>query len=41
MQEALRDFFERFQRNGVLRMGTVCSVMACQVDGEMEVFSTR
>ena len=32
MQRALRDFFQRFQRDGVLRMGTVCSVMACQVD---------
>jgi ubiquinone/menaquinone biosynthesis C-methylase UbiE len=32
MQQALRDFFQRFQRDGVLRMGTVCSVMACQVD---------
>jgi ubiquinone/menaquinone biosynthesis C-methylase UbiE len=30
MQEALRDLFARFQRDGVLRMGTVCSVMACQ-----------
>ena len=32
MQRALRDFFQRFQRDGVLRTGTVCSVMACQVD---------
>ncbi len=32
MQRALRDFFQRFQRDGVLRMGTVCSVMACQLD---------
>jgi SAM-dependent methyltransferase len=31
MQGALRSFFARFQRDGVLRMGTVCSVMACQV----------
>jgi SAM-dependent methyltransferase len=33
MQRALRDFFARFERDGVLRMGTVCSVMACQVSG--------
>jgi SAM-dependent methyltransferase len=32
MQQALRDFFARFQCDGTLRMGTVCSVMACQVD---------
>jgi ubiquinone/menaquinone biosynthesis C-methylase UbiE len=32
MQRALQDFFSRFQKNGVLRMGTVCSVMGCQVD---------
>jgi ubiquinone/menaquinone biosynthesis C-methylase UbiE len=32
MQRALRDFFTRFQRDDVLQMGTVCSVMACQVD---------
>jgi SAM-dependent methyltransferase len=31
MQGALRDFFARFQRDGKLRMGTVCSVMACRV----------
>jgi len=31
MQLALRDFFARFQQDGVLRMGTLCSVMACQV----------
>ena len=31
MQRALRDFFERFQTDGMLRMRTVCSVMACQV----------
>ncbi|WP_433973788.1 class I SAM-dependent methyltransferase [Tunturiibacter lichenicola] len=31
MQTALRDFFARFQQDGVLRMGTLCSVMACQV----------
>jgi len=33
MQGALRDFFLRFERDGVLRMGTACSVMACQVSG--------
>lgn len=32
MQQALHDFFQRFQREGALQMGTVCSVMACQVD---------
>lgn len=32
MQRALRDFFARFQRDEVLRMGTVCSVTACQVN---------
>ena len=31
MQGALRDFFARFQRDGVLRLGTACSVMACRV----------
>jgi ubiquinone/menaquinone biosynthesis C-methylase UbiE len=31
MQGALRDFFARFQKSGLLRMGTVCSVMACQI----------
>jgi SAM-dependent methyltransferase len=31
MQEALRDFFARFQQDGMLRLGTVCSVMACQM----------
>jgi SAM-dependent methyltransferase len=31
MQRALRDFFVRFEQDGVLRMGTVCSVMACQL----------
>jgi SAM-dependent methyltransferase len=30
MQRALQDFFAQFQQDGVLRMGTVCSVMACQ-----------
>jgi hypothetical protein len=39
MQGALRDFFARFQRDGVLRMGTACSVMACQapVDGMIRI----
>ncbi len=32
MQAALRDFFARFQQDGALRMGTLCSVMACQVN---------
>ena len=31
MQTALREFFVRFQQDGVLKMGTLCSVMACQV----------
>jgi ubiquinone/menaquinone biosynthesis C-methylase UbiE len=31
MQTALREFFARFQQDGVLKMGTLCSVMACQV----------
>jgi SAM-dependent methyltransferase len=31
MQGALQDFFSRFAEEGVLRMGTVCSVMACQL----------
>jgi ubiquinone/menaquinone biosynthesis C-methylase UbiE len=30
MQTALRDFFARFEQDGKLRMGTLCSVMACQ-----------
>jgi SAM-dependent methyltransferase len=33
MRLALRDFFARFQQDGVLRMGTLCSVMACRVSG--------
>jgi SAM-dependent methyltransferase len=33
MQSALRDFFARFQQDGALRMGTLCSVMACQLKG--------
>jgi ubiquinone/menaquinone biosynthesis C-methylase UbiE len=33
MQAALRDLFARFQQDRVLRMGTLCSVMACQVSG--------
>jgi ubiquinone/menaquinone biosynthesis C-methylase UbiE len=32
MQSALRDFFARFQQDGALRMGTLCSVMACQLN---------
>lgn len=32
MQRTLRDFFIRFQRDGLLQMGTVCSVMACQAE---------
>jgi SAM-dependent methyltransferase len=31
MQTALRDFFARFEQDGKLRMGTLCSVMACRV----------
>jgi ubiquinone/menaquinone biosynthesis C-methylase UbiE len=31
MQTTLRGFFARFQQDGVLKMGTLCSVMACQV----------
>jgi len=30
MQVALQSFFTRFQRDGLLRTETVCSVMACQ-----------
>jgi SAM-dependent methyltransferase len=33
MQGALQDFFSRFAEEGVLRMGTVCSLLACQVSG--------
>lgn len=33
MQSALRDFFARFEQDGALRMGTLCSVMACRVKG--------
>jgi ubiquinone/menaquinone biosynthesis C-methylase UbiE len=32
MQRALHDFFARFQQGGALRMGTVCSVVACQAE---------
>jgi SAM-dependent methyltransferase len=31
MQTALREFFGRFQEDGLLRMDTICSLMACQV----------
>jgi SAM-dependent methyltransferase len=31
MQAALRTFFARYEESGLLRMGSACSVMACQV----------
>jgi ubiquinone/menaquinone biosynthesis C-methylase UbiE len=33
MQVALEEFFARFARDGLLRTGTICSVMACQANG--------
>jgi ubiquinone/menaquinone biosynthesis C-methylase UbiE len=33
MQVALQEFFARFARDGLLRTGTICSVMACQANG--------
>ncbi|WP_183788762.1 class I SAM-dependent methyltransferase [Tunturiibacter gelidoferens] len=33
MQVALEDFFARFEHDGLLHTGTICSVMACQGNG--------
>jgi SAM-dependent methyltransferase len=35
MQVALEDFFARFERDGLLRTATICSVMACQANGRV------
>jgi hypothetical protein len=33
IQVALKDFFARFEHNGLLYTGTICSVMASQANG--------